>query len=133
MVALEEKSVLEMVQSGLARGEVNPDEIIKIIKNIEKYEALIDKVSGLIARLNRLGVIPAIIRVAGKKMDIPDIDKPIQNPLMIIATTPLHYTFYEQLNQLDEKQVKDVMITLQQLSLKAQKRMKREEKKKEAN
>jgi len=92
-------------------SETDPVKVGDFLKEIEKYEALIDKVSGLLMRLNRIGILPAFTRIAGVKMGIKeDINAPLSNPLMITAATPQHYTVFDKLNEVTPQQLEAIFI-----------------------
>ena len=80
--------------------DVDVDKVGSVLKEFEKYEKLLDKVSGITMRLNRIGVLPAIIRIAGQKSGIKDIDAPLPQPsqLSIEAVSPTHLMMYKELN-----------------------------------
>lgn len=84
---------------------VDVNKVGDVLKEIEKYEKLLDKVSGIVMRLNRIGVLPAILRIAGQKSGIQDLDKPLPqtNPLSIDAASPTHLMMYKQLNTQKEE------------------------------
>jgi len=101
----EEKSILGVIEQ--VSKEVNPDSLDSILATISKYERLMDKFLAIYNRLDRSGVIPAVLRIIGKKADI-DIDKPISNPLMLIAKSATHKALFEILNELDEGDIRAI-------------------------
>jgi len=88
-------------------NDVDVDKVGNVLKEFEKYEKLLDKVSGITMRLNRIGVLPAIIRIAGQKSGITNIDAPLpqQSELSIEAKTSIHLMMFKELN----KQPEDVI------------------------
>lgn len=86
---------------------VDVDKVGTVLKEFEKYEKILDKVSGITMRLNRIGVLPAIIRIAGQKSGIQNIDAPLpqQSELSIDAASPMHLLMFKELN----KQPEDVI------------------------
>jgi hypothetical protein len=84
------------------------DKVDGMLSTLTKYEKMFDKVSGLITKLDKIGVIPAIIRVAGVKGNIPDLDKPLVDPLSVHATSGSHHMFYAELNKLPEAIILDM-------------------------
>jgi len=88
-------------------SEVNPEQVGGVLKEIEKYSETLTQISGIIARLNRIGVLPAIMRIAGKKFEIEgDINAPLQHPLQTIAASPTHKFLFDELNEQTEEVVK---------------------------
>ena len=113
----------------LAGGEVSLGSILQgmdidkvdgMLSTLTKYEKMFDKVSGLITKLDKIGVIPAIIRVAGVKGNIPDLDKPLVDPLSVHATTGTHLVFFAELNKLPENIVADMYKQMLILSQQAE-------------
>ena len=84
------------------------DKVDGMLSTLTKYEKIFDKVSGLVTKLDKMGVIPAIIRVAGNKANIPDLDKPLVDPLNVHASSGTHHVFYAELNKLPEKIISDM-------------------------
>jgi hypothetical protein len=104
----------ELAASG---GEVSLGSLIQgmdinkvddMLGTLTKYEKIFDKVSGLVTKLDKMGVIPAIIRVAGVKANIPDLDKPLVDPLSVHATSGTHHVFFGELNKLPENMIADM-------------------------
>lgn len=85
-------------------NHVDIDNMSKVLKELDKYEKLIDKVSGLTMRLNKIGVLPAILRIAGQKSGVQNIDAPLPqlSPLSLEATSPTHLMMYRELNKQPE-------------------------------
>lgn len=96
---MEEENLLSMLNT------VDVDKVGKVLAEFEKYEKLLDKVSGITMRLNRIGVLPAIIRIAGQKSGITNIDAPLpqQNPLSLDAASPTHLLMFKELNKQNEE------------------------------
>ena len=101
----EEVDMLKVLSEGAKNIEVN--DLDNILATLSKYERLLDKFIGIYNRLDRSGVIPVILRVIGKRAQI-DVDKPIVNSLSIIAKSATHRAFFEFLNDLDEKDVREL-------------------------
>ena len=89
-------------------NNVDADKVGNVLKEFEKYEKILDKITGMIMRLNRIGVLPATIRILSNNN--PDIDKPLpqQNPLAIDAATPSHLLLYKELNTQPETVITDM-------------------------
>ena len=98
----EEKGVPTENLLGMLNG-IDVDKVGSILKEVEKYEKLLDKISGMIMRLNRIGVLPAAIRIMAPKG--VDIDKPLPAPneLQIIAKSPAHLMMFRELNNQPEE------------------------------
>lgn len=97
----------EVSLGSLLQG-MDVNKLDSVLSTISKYEKIFDKVSGMITKLDKIGVIPAIIRVAGNKANIPDLDKPLVDPLSIHATTGTHHVFFAELNKLPENIIADM-------------------------
>ena len=85
-------------------NNVDVDKVGNVLKEFEKYEKLLDKVSGITMRLNRIGVLPAILRIAGQKSGIENIDAPLPqaSELSIDAASPTHLLMFKELNAQSE-------------------------------
>jgi len=101
----EEINMLKVLSEGAKNIEIN--DLDGILATISKYERLLDKFISIYNRLDRSGLIPVVLRVVGKKMDV-DVDKPIVNPLSIVAKSATHRAFYEFLNDIEEKDIKEL-------------------------
>ena len=88
------ENLLSMMQN------IDVDKVGSVLKEFEKYEKILDKVSGITMRLNRIGVLPAVLRIAGQKSGIKDLDAPLpqQSPLSIDAASPMHLLMFKELN-----------------------------------
>lgn len=86
-------------------SNVDVDKVGNALKEFEKYEKLLDKVSGITMRLNRIGVLPAILRIAGQKSGIKNLDAPLPtvSELQIIAASPMHLMMFKELNKQPEE------------------------------
>jgi hypothetical protein len=95
----EEQNLLSMMQN------VDVDKVGNVLKEVEKYEKILDKISGITMRLNRIGVLPAIIRIAGQKSGIENLEAPLpkQSELSIDAKTPVHLMMFKELNNQSEE------------------------------
>ena len=91
-------------------NNVDVDKVGSVLKEFEKYEKILDKVSGITMRLNRIGVLPAILRIAGQKSGIENIDAPLpqQSPLNIDAASPMHLLMFKELNAQPEKVITEL-------------------------
>jgi len=101
----EEVDMLKVLSEGAKNIEVN--DLDSFLATLSKYERLLDKFIGIYNRLDRSGVIPVALRILGKKAEI-DVDKPIVNPLSIVAKSATHRAFYEFLNDIPEKDIKEL-------------------------
>jgi len=100
-----EVDMLKVLSEGAKNIEVN--DLDSFLATLSKYERLLDKFIGIYNRLDRSGVIPVALRILGKKAEI-DVDKPIVNPLSIIAKSATHRAFFEFLNDIPEKDIKEL-------------------------
>ena len=100
-------------------NNMDVDKVGDVLKEFDKYEKLFDKVSGITMRLNRIGVLPAILRIAGQKSGIQNIDAPLprQSELSIDAKSPIHLMMFKELN----KQPEDVISEMFKAALLATK------------
>ena len=91
-------------------NDVDVDKVGNVLKEFEKYEKLLDKLSGITMRLNRIGVLPAIIRIAGQKSGITNIDAPLPqiSELNIEAKTPIHLMMFKEINSQPENVILDM-------------------------
>ena len=91
-------------------NNVDVDKVGKVLKEVEKYEKILDKVSGITMRLNRIGVLPAVLRIAGQKSGIQNIDAPLpqQSPLSIDAASPMHLLMFKELNAQPEAVISEL-------------------------
>jgi len=101
----EEVDMLKVISEGAKNIEVN--DLDSFLATLSKYERLLDKFIGIYNRLDRSGVIPVALRILGKKAEI-DVDKPIINPLSIVAKSAIHRAFFEFLNDFPEKDIKEL-------------------------
>jgi len=101
----EEVDMLKVLSEGAKNIEVN--DLDSFLATLSKYERLLDKFIGIYNRLDRSGVIPVALRILGKKAEI-DVDKPIINPLSIVAKSAIHRAFFEFLNDFPEKDIKEL-------------------------
>jgi hypothetical protein len=92
------ENLLSMMQN------LDVDKVGSVLKEFEKYEKILDKVSGITMRLNRIGVLPAIIRIAGVKSGVQNLDAPLpkQSELSIEAKSPVHLIMFKELNNQPE-------------------------------
>jgi len=126
----EEVDMLKVLSEGAKNIEVN--DLDSFLATLSKYERLLDKFIGIYNRLDRSGVIPVVLRVIGKKAEI-DVDKPIMNPLSIVAKSATHRAFYEFLNDFPEKDIKElhkqILLSISMMEINNQAPQKSEDKK----
>jgi hypothetical protein len=98
------ENLLSMMQN------MDVDKVGSVLKEFEKYEKILDKVSGITMRLNRIGVLPAILRIAGQKSGIENLDAPLpkQSPLSIDAASPMHLLMFKELNSQPEAVISEL-------------------------
>ena len=98
------ENLLSMMQN------MDVDKVGSVLKEFEKYEKLLDKVSGITMRLNRIGVLPAIIRIAGVKSGVQNLDAPLpkQSELSIEAKSPVHLLMFKELNNQPEDMISEM-------------------------
>lgn len=91
-------------------NNVDVDKVGKVLKEVEKYEKILDKVSGITMRLNRIGVLPAVLRIAGQKSGVTNIDAPLprQSELSIDAKSPMHLLMFKELNNQPEEVISEM-------------------------
>jgi len=89
-------------------NNIEPAKVEKTLASLSKYENLIEKLSNLIDKLGKHGIINAVIHGASKKMGV-DLSAPASNPLMIVASSPFHYTLFEELNNLSKEEIVEIM------------------------
>lgn len=94
-------------------SNVDVDKVGNVLKEFEKYEKILDKISGITMRLNRIGVLPAILRIAGQKSGIENLDAPLpkQSPLNVDAASPMHLLIFKSLNKQPENIIEDMLKT----------------------
>jgi len=126
----EEVDMLKVLSEGAKNIEIN--DLDSFLATLSKYERLLDKFIGIYNRLDRSGVIPVVLRVIGKKAEI-DVDKPIMNPLSIVAKSATHRAFYEFLNDFPEKDIKElhkqILLSISMMEINNQAPQKSEDKK----
>ena len=91
-------------------NEIDIDKVSNTLKELEKYEKILDKISGITMRLNRIGVLPAILRIAGQKSGVQNIDAPLpkQSELSIEAKSPIHLMMFRELNNQSEEAISNM-------------------------
>jgi hypothetical protein len=91
-------------------NDIDVDKVGNVLKEFEKYEKILDKVSGITMRLNRIGVLPAVLRIAGQKSGVQNLDAPLpqQSPLNIEAASSIHLLMYKTLNQQSEAVISEL-------------------------
>jgi len=126
----EEINMLKVLSEGAKNIEIN--DLDSFLATLSKYERLFDKFIGIYNRLDRSGVIPVVLRVIGKKAEI-DVDKPIVNPLSIVAKSATHRAFFEFLNDIPEKDIKElhkqILLSMAMMEINNQAPQKSEDKK----
>lgn len=102
-------------------SEADPEKVGGVLKEIEKYSDIIDKITGHIARFNRMGILPALIRVWGKKAGVEgDINAPLSSPLQLTAASPTHKLFFDELNEQAEEVIKSFLYQNMKAQIKAE-------------
>jgi len=93
-------------------NQVDVEKVGSVLNELSKYEKLLDKVSGIIMRLNRIGVLPAVMRIVGVKTGLgEEINKPLPqtSPLSIEAKSPSHLLLFKELNKQTEDTVTEIL------------------------
>ena len=93
-------------------NQVDVEKVGSVLNELSKYEKLLDKVSGIIMRLNRIGVLPAVLRIVGVKTGLGDeLNKPLPqaSPLSIEAKSPSHLLLFKELNNQTEDTVTEIL------------------------
>ena len=93
-------------------NQVDVEKVGNVLNELSKYEKLLDKVSGIIMRLNRIGVLPAVLRIVGVKTGLgEEINKPLPqvSPLSIEAKSPSHLLLFKELNKQTEDTVTEIL------------------------
>lgn len=88
--------------------DTKPEDLDKFLSTFTKYERIFDKAMGMIEKLDKMGILPAAIRTAGVKAGIQDVDRPLKNPLGMVATSPTHYEFYRFLNKIPSDKIDEM-------------------------
>jgi len=101
----ERASILGLINEASKNMDVN--DLDSFLATLSKYERLLDKFMAIYSRLDRSGVIPVVLRVIGKKADI-EVDKPITNPLNVVAKTATHKALFEMLNEVGEADIRAI-------------------------
>jgi len=101
----EEANLLGLINE--ASKSMDISDLDSFLSTLSKYERLLDKFMAIYSRLDRSGVITVILRVIGKKTDI-DVDKPITNPLNVVAKTATHKALFEMLNEVGEADIRAI-------------------------
>ena len=74
----------------------------------------------MMEKLDKMGILPAAIRAAGAKSGVPDIDKPLRDPLGLSATSPSHFQFYKFVNKIPSDKVDEMFDGLKRVVAQAQ-------------
>ena len=93
-------------------NQVDVEKVGNVLNELSKYEKLLDKVSGIIMRINRIGVLPAVMRIVGVKTGLgEEINKPLPqvSPLSIEAKSPSHLLLFKELNKQTEDTVTEIL------------------------
>lgn len=93
------------ISLGSLIAKTEPKQLDSFLATVTKYEKLMDKGMAIIEKLNKMGVLPAVIRGIGEKQGIKDIGKPLTNPLALEAATASHRMLYLTLNEAPEEAV----------------------------
>lgn len=101
---MEEENLLSLIKG------VDVEKVGSVLKELEKYEKVLDKISGIVVRLNRIGVLPAVLRIIGQKSGIENIDKPLpqMNPLSVDAASSTHLLMIKEINKQSEENVSEM-------------------------
>ena len=89
----------------------NDDFLGRILSDIEKYGSAFDKISALYDKLEKSGVIPSIIKIAGKKYDV-DVETPLRG---VTAPTDTHKAIFQELNGYNEADLKKYIGALNEI------------------
>ena len=101
------------------------DNLGHILGELDKYNEIITKVGGIINRLDKSGVLPALLRVAGAKTGA-DIDKPLpQSALNIESRSPIHATLFKKLNELPDSTIENMLSDSIRQQLESEKKNKK--------
>lgn len=113
MVEKEEVNLLSLL------NDIDVDKVGNVLKEFEKYEKILDKASGIVMRLNRIGLLPAVIRILGK--DTPNLNEPLpqQSPLNIEAKTAMHLMMFQELNKVSEEVINKMYKSIVEAEVKA--------------
>ena len=93
-------------------NQVDVEKVGNVLNELSKYEKLLDKVSGIIMRLNRIGVLPAVLRIIGVKTGVGEkLNEPLPqvSPLSIEAKSPSHMLLFKELNKQSEDTVTEIL------------------------
>lgn len=96
------------ISLGSLLKDVSPQDIDSVLATFTKYEKIFDKGIATLEKLEKLGILPAMIRSVGAKTGVIDLDKPLQNPLTFTSKTPAHYEFYRLLNDIPEEVIEEM-------------------------
>ena len=94
-----------------AANKVDVSKVDDLLATISKYERIMDKFLNLYSKLEKSGVINAVLRIAGKRTGV-DLDKPAVHPLSVIASSPQHKVLFDILNQMSPQDVQQLYYML---------------------
>ena len=99
----------EIDLNSLLKQSMTKENLDTLLKDWGKYNQIFDRVNETLTKLEKLGILPAIIRVAGKRAGIENIDAPLRNEMAVIAISPVHRSFFELCNQLQNNDIFQLM------------------------
>jgi hypothetical protein len=104
----DEISILEL----LDKGSSNPDQAANIMGFLDQVNKAVTVLDSIMSKVNKIGLTPEVlekiaIKFGGldKVAELPKHEKPSG----IQARTPLHAAIFEQFNNMDEKQLQDLI------------------------
>lgn len=96
--------------ANLAQAASTADRITSTVETVDKVLASVEKV---LDRLDRMGVLAPVVRIAGKQAGV-DVDQPLASRMGVTAASPLHQQMFTELNTLSEQQLGEVVLLLRQ-------------------
>lgn len=105
---MEEKSLLDVLN---AASKVDVSNLDNVLSTVSKYEKIIDKFLNLYTKLEKSGVINAMLRIAGKRAGV-DLDKPTIHPLSVVAASPQHKVLFDMLNNISPQDAQNLQFML---------------------
>lgn len=96
-----------------AANKVDVSKVDDLLATISKYERIMDKFLNLYNKLEKSGVINAVLRIAGKRAGV-DLDKPAVHPLSIVAASPQHKVLFDILNGISPQDAQNLQFMLMQ-------------------
>ncbi|GAH22582.1 unnamed protein product [marine sediment metagenome] len=77
-----------------------------------------------------MGVLPAALKILGKKFEIENINEPIQHPFLTKAASATHKTIFDELNKAPEEAIKPLLTSILKSQEQPTKPAKQQQKKK---